>query len=158
MPLRRETVIVCEVALLEPIAVAFVLGLSERHRVLLVDEQTLDRPRFLRAGASGFVARPVDAAALCRAILRAHEGELVIGSDDEGSAPPQPSRRTGHLTPRETDVLRLIASGSSTHATARELHLSAGTVKTHLRNASEKLGTPNRAAAAARATSLGLLG
>jgi two-component system nitrate/nitrite response regulator NarL len=61
------------------------------------------------------------------------------------------------LSPREQEVLRLIAEGSSAPEIARQLHLSPSTVKTHLQSLYEKLGVSDRAAAVASAMRAGLL-
>jgi two-component system nitrate/nitrite response regulator NarL len=55
------------------------------------------------------------------------------------------------LSPREREVLRLIASGSSIPAMAKELFLAPSTVKTHVQRLYEKLGVSDRAAAVAEA-------
>ena len=155
--LDLSTVIVSELDLLRPAPVETVRELAGRHRVLLLDEDGIDRPSFLRAGASGFLCRRTPPPALREAVASAQRGQLVLSGyepNGTGSAPPPPATA---LTSRERNVLRLIATGSSTDAAAYELHLSPTTVKTHLRSASSKLGTHSRAAAVARAMELRLL-
>jgi PAS domain S-box-containing protein len=61
------------------------------------------------------------------------------------------------LTPRQREILDLIASGMSTAEVARELTLSRETVRNHLRNASRELRAHNRVEAIAAAHRLGLL-
>jgi LuxR family maltose regulon positive regulatory protein len=61
------------------------------------------------------------------------------------------------LSERELEVLRLVASGSSNREIARELHVSLGTVKTHINNTYRKLGANSRTRAVARARDLNLL-
>jgi LuxR family maltose regulon positive regulatory protein len=61
------------------------------------------------------------------------------------------------LSPRELDVLRLLAAGFTNRQIADELVISSGTVKTHVHNICGKLGTRNRTEAAARARELGLI-
>ena len=61
------------------------------------------------------------------------------------------------LSPREQEVLRLIAEGLSAPAVGRELHLATATVKSHLKTLYEKLGVSDRAAAVAEAMRRGLL-
>ncbi len=61
------------------------------------------------------------------------------------------------LTPRETDVLRLIAQGETNAAVADYLGLSRSTVRTHIEHMFAKLETKNRAALVGRALQLGLL-
>jgi LuxR family maltose regulon positive regulatory protein len=60
------------------------------------------------------------------------------------------------LSERELEVLRLVASGESNREIARELHVSLGTVKTHINNTYRKLGANSRTRAVARARDLNL--
>jgi ATP/maltotriose-dependent transcriptional regulator MalT len=73
-----------------------------------------------------------------------------------GPAPAAPAAAT-LLSRREAEVLELLALGRSNQEIADSLFLSVGTVKTHLHNISEKLGTANRTETVARARSLGYL-
>jgi PAS domain S-box-containing protein len=57
---------------------------------------------------------------------------------------PTERDRIGRLTRRETEVLRLMASGVTNRALAERLHLSPATVRNHTHNIFEKLGVPNR--------------
>ena len=66
-------------------------------------------------------------------------------------------RAPGGLTPRELDVLRLIASGKTNRAIARELGLSEKTVARHVHNSLTKIGVPSRTAATAYAYENGLI-
>jgi len=68
---------------------------------------------------------------------------LLSGSHDELSTPP------AHLTPRQAEVLRLLEQGRSTKQIAQELHLSAETVKNHVRNLLRALGVNSRLEAVA---------
>jgi DNA-binding NarL/FixJ family response regulator len=61
------------------------------------------------------------------------------------------------LSPRETDVLRLISRGASNKDAARELALSPSTVRTHVENLFRKLECSTRAAATLKASSMGVL-
>lgn len=70
---------------------------------------------------------------------------------------PSPPADLGRLTPRETDVLRLVGVGATNLETAAELGLSPETVKSYLSSAMRKLGSPNRTAAARAALQWGLL-
>ena len=65
--------------------------------------------------------------------------------------------QTSALTPRERDVLRLVAEGMNDAKIAQRLVLSAHTVHRHVANIRTRLGQPSRAAAAAHATRLGLI-
>ena len=72
------------------------------------------------------------------------------------AAPPQP-RQQANLTPRELDVLNLIAQGQTTAEIALNLAIANSTVKTHVRNLKKKLAASNRAEAVAHALQQGLL-
>jgi DNA-binding NarL/FixJ family response regulator len=61
------------------------------------------------------------------------------------------------LTPREIEVLKLLARGLTNPQIARELYISARTVKFHVQHVIEKLGVSDRTEAAYRAAELGLL-
>lgn len=61
------------------------------------------------------------------------------------------------LTRREREVLTLVADGLSNQAVGRRLHLTEGTVKSHLTRIYTKLGVDSRTAAVATATDLGLI-
>jgi ATP/maltotriose-dependent transcriptional regulator MalT len=61
------------------------------------------------------------------------------------------------LTPRELEVLRLVALGRSNSQVASELFVTVGTVKSHLHSISGKLDAANRVEAVARARAVGLL-
>lgn len=61
------------------------------------------------------------------------------------------------LTRRETEVLALVAAGLSNQAIGNRLHLTEGTVKSHLARIYVKLGVDSRTAAVATATELGLI-
>jgi len=62
---------------------------------------------------------------------------------DIGYVPPQ-SQSRGTLSPREREVVRLVAAGLSNKEVARKLSLAEGTVKLHLHKIFQKLGAKNR--------------
>jgi DNA-binding NarL/FixJ family response regulator len=68
---------------------------------------------------------------------------LLTGHEEESTAPPS------HLTPRQVEVLRLLEQGLSTKQIAQELHLSADTVKNHVRHLLRALGVHSRLEAVA---------
>ncbi len=74
----------------------------------------------------------------------------------DGVAPPH-SRDAGDLSPREVEVLRLVADGLTDVQVAQRLYISPRTVGQHLRSVYKKLGVPSRAAAARRAVEQDLL-
>jgi DNA-binding CsgD family transcriptional regulator len=72
--------------------------------------------------------------------------------------PPRPPGARERLTPRELDVLTLVAEGETTAGIAARLDVSTATVRTHVENVRGKLGVATRAAMVAQAYRLGWLG
>jgi DNA-binding CsgD family transcriptional regulator len=77
--------------------------------------------------------------------------DVVAGADSEPAAPLTPLRH-GLLSPREEEVLALVADGRSTKAIAAELFVSPNTIKTHIASLMNKLHVDTRAQLAAIAT------
>ena len=119
---------------------------------------TFGRPGYLRrameAGASGFVVKDTPASQLADAVRRVANGLKVV---DPALAAESLASGTSPLTDRETEVLRVVQRGGSVTDIARELHLSAGTVRNHLSSAIGKTGARNRSDAAAVAAEQGWL-
>ena len=69
----------------------------------------------------------------------------LTGRESSSQPPPQPGTA---LTPREREVLRMLAAGQSNQAIADTLFVSVGTVKVHVTHILAKLGVKSRAAAA----------
>ena len=116
----------------------------------------------LRAGARGFLTKDADAESIGRALQAAAAGQSIVDADVqrrliEGAAAPKPAdpADTG-LTPREIEVLRLIADGLSNTEIARHLVVSEATVKTHINHLFAKANLRDRAQAVAYAYRLGL--
>jgi LuxR family maltose regulon positive regulatory protein len=85
---------------------------------------------------------------------------LVTGLQRGGQghfAPASGARILGALSPRETDILTLIANGLSNKEIARRLDIGPETVKSHLKSVFAKLGVERRAQAVSRAQTLGLV-
>jgi LuxR family maltose regulon positive regulatory protein len=81
---------------------------------------------------------------------------------DAGLQTSNPAQRPSHppiepLTPRERELLQLLAAGLSYQQIAERLTIAVGSVKSHSHNIYAKLGVRNRVQAAARAAELGLL-
>ncbi len=115
----------------------------------------------LARGAAGYLSRDSDADALCDAIVRVARGEAVLDPGLQTGVAREVRLRAGNgrppLSPREREILRLIANGASAPEIGRELNLSIGTVKTHMLHLYEKLAVSERAAAVAEAMRQGLL-
>lgn len=108
----------------------------------------------LRAGASGIVVKEMALDRLLAAIRTVHLGEQYI--------PPQIASRLGerliaHLSPREMDVLHLLARGLSNKEIAAQLGLVVGTVKIHVANVFSKLGVSDRTQALVTAVKRGII-
>jgi len=115
----------------------------------------------LAAGARAFLSKDADRRDVCETIIAVARGEVVLPPTVHSGLVEQIRARAGEdqpsLTAREREVLALIAGGASAPQIGRRLHLSTGTVKTHLSNLYEKLGVSDRAAAVAEAMRRGML-
>jgi DNA-binding NarL/FixJ family response regulator len=112
----------------------------------------------LRAGAAGYLLKDLPAAELAEAVRLAHAG--VTQLDDAAAkhvAAALTPRSAGLLTGRETEVLRLIASGATNREIAARLYLSEGTVKNHISRILGRLGLRDRTQAAIYARDNGVL-
>lgn len=120
----------------------------------------------MRSGASGFLYKDVDPAALVQAIRSVHGGQVLLAPEaaeamlagaDPGSRAADGARPLiAVLTEREREVLALIASGRSNREIARALVVAEKTVKTHVSNVLMKLGVQDRTQAALYAVRHGL--
>ncbi|WP_433249722.1 response regulator [Streptosporangium sp. CA-135522] len=137
-------------------------GLAPRVLVLTSVSDREDVAPAMRAGASGFLYKDVDPAALVQAIRAVHGGQVLLAPEAAEamlSAPastPAVARHAVPLTDREREVLTLIASGRSNREIARELAVAEKTVKTHVSNVLMKLGVQDRTQAALYAVRHGL--
>ena len=103
-------------------------------------------------GAIGFVPKDWPAADVARAVRMVGLGMAMFESEDEAGPPAGPG-----LSPREQEVLDLVATGATNREIASRLHLSPHTVKEHTSSLYRKLEARNRADAVQRAQRLGLL-
>ncbi len=115
----------------------------------------------IRAGATGYLLKDASAQELSRAIEAAARGQPQLHPTvaarlmEQVSAPPAVEPATD-LTPRELEVLRLIARGMSNKEIARELVTSERTIKGHVSNLLSKLGLADRTQAALYAVRAGI--
>jgi two-component system, NarL family, response regulator LiaR len=113
----------------------------------------------VKAGAIGYLLKDTRAEELCRAIKSAAAGQVQLSPQAaarlmrEVRAPERPDT----LTERETEVLRLLASGKANKEIALALNIGETTVKTHVSNILMKLGVPSRTQAALYAVRIGLV-
>ena len=107
----------------------------------------------LQAGALGYLTKDATGAEIGRAVLAAAAGQAVLDPQVQQRlliaavrAPAAEPAVTGEgdLTPREAEVLRLIAAGKSNREIARALFVSEATVKTHVNRIFAKTGSRDR--------------
>lgn len=120
----------------------------------------------LRAGAAGYLLKDVSLDTLVSAIHAAARGESFLQSTITGtvveavtrmlSSGPTASALVLPLSPREREILRLVATGASNKEIADRLCVAEGTVKNHVTSILVKLDVRDRTQAALRARSLGL--
>ncbi|MEO6349226.1 MAG: response regulator transcription factor [Candidatus Limnocylindrales bacterium] len=130
---------------------------NARVLILTVSEQEEHLYAAMRVGAAGYLLKDMPPAELIETVLQAGMGEPKIAprmaarmltdlqrpdADAERSAPTR-------LSPREREVLALLAGGETNREIAAELLISDATVKTHVRHVLDKLHVRNRAEAAA---------
>ena len=152
---------------------------TSRVLMLTVSEDEQDLATALRNGAQGYLLKTIDGDLLAQAIHRAAAGEPVVspelmgklvaafqsqgapqddalesrlpGKPQSEAAPCAPEPSTP-LSPREEDVLREIARGSSNKEIARALDIAETTVKIHVQHILRKLGLSSRVQAAVYAS------
>ncbi len=108
----------------------------------------------LEQGVASYVSKDSDAAALCEAVRAVARGEtrLDLSAQTRVASEIRLRRRDERpqLSPREQEILTLIAAGRTAPQAAGDLHISTATVKTHLLHLYEKLGVAERAAGCRR--------
>jgi two-component system, NarL family, nitrate/nitrite response regulator NarL len=132
-------------------------------RVILIDAEPPSEVVYaaIADGAAGYLTTETDGRQLCEAISAVARGRTVLAPELQSGIAGQIRRREVHdrpvLSDRERQALKLIAEGLTAPAIGERLHLSTGTVKTHLTHLYEKLDVSDRAAAVAQAMRCGLL-
>lgn len=140
-----------------------------------IQDLTFDRPvlalvnaggaaEAIEAGAKGAIRRDSRAAAIAAAIHAIHQGLTVFDGDYAG-VPAQPmtapaatvSGEKGVLTPRENEVLTLLAEGLSNKEIAAKLEISEHTAKFHVNSILQKMNAQKRVEAVVRAAKMGLI-
>ncbi|GGZ26594.1 DNA-binding response regulator [Streptomyces inusitatus] len=135
-------------------------------RVVVVTTFDLDEYVYpaLRFGASGFLLKRSGPTLLVEAVRAAMAGDSLISPSitvrllQHVTGPPagrRPPRRDSVLTGREVEIAGKVAEGKTNSDIARELFISAGTVKTHVASIQRKLQVRNRVGVAVRAWELG---
>lgn len=149
-------------------------------RVIMLTSHKSDQTIFaaLSAGANGYCLKNINAQQLATVIRMVAEGAAwldpgianrvlsayAMGDVQQAQAPPSPKaaaakqqKSTISLSPRETEVLRLVADGLSNQRIAEKLGLGLETVKTHMRHIMEKLAVSDRTEAAVKAMKQGIV-
>ena len=110
----------------------------------------------IKAGAMGYLLKDVPADELMATIRQVYAGEpsiqpkiaskllIEFGRKDRSTAAITRSRQQEELSPREIEILSLLAEGASNRKIAEKLVLAEGTVKNHVSNILSKLHTENR--------------
>ena len=116
----------------------------------LEDEEVIRK--MLAAGAMGYLTKDTDQEELIEAIYTVHKGEMVLSTaitrlvvEDYLRWADIETRSLGNLTPRESEVLQLIAEGHDTKAIASFMSISVKTVRCHRSNLMQKLNLHNQA-------------
>jgi two-component system nitrate/nitrite response regulator NarL len=117
--------------------------------------------RAVTAGAAGFLVKVASGSEICDRLVAVARGETVLAPEIQSELAGQ-LRIRAHpeaplLSPREREILELIAAGDLAPDIAKRLGLSPATVRTHLQHLYEKLGVSDRAAAVAAAMRRGML-
>lgn len=156
-------VVIMDLVMPEGGGVAAIEGLRSRPnvRVLVLSSYIDDAQVFnaIQAGAAGYLLKDVAPEALAQAVRDVHAGRAVLHPE----AASRLMHRTAEpavgadLTPRERDVLRLLAEGFANKEIGRRLMVSEKTVKTHVSSILGKLGVQDRTQAALAAVRLRLL-
>lgn len=143
--------------------VAAIEQIRERHPgvhvlVLTTYDTDADIVRAIGAGATGYLLKDAPREELFRAVRAAARGESVLAPSVAGRLMGR-VREGGEepLSPREIEVLALVARGASNKEIGRRLHISQATVKTHLIHVFGKLSVDDRTAAVTRALERGYL-
>jgi len=112
-------------------------------------------------GAAGYLAKDTDRAKICEAIRAVAQGHVVLSGEAQAAMAAELQHRRAaereQLSARESQILDLLAVGSSAPDIAAQLYLSTATVKTHLHNLYRKLDVSDRAAAVAEGMRRGLI-
>lgn len=136
-------------------------GLPSRVLFLSAHAESSVVYQALEAGAAGYLSKESRREQIVDAVVACAEGRNVVPPDVAAGLVSEirlRSRRDAPvLTPREREILKLIADGRSLPDIAKQLILGLTTVKTHAQHLYEKLGVSDRAAAVAEAMRRGLI-
>jgi len=140
-------------------ATARILAANPAARVVILTTYESDSSILtaIEAGASGYLLKAAPQDEILAGVRSVARGEVALAPSIAAMLVQRVAKPAVTLSPRETEVLALVAQGSSNPQIARALFLSEATVKTHLLHVFEKLGVSDRTRAVTRAMELGLL-
>lgn len=125
--------------------------------ILTTYDSDADIRAALDAGAAGYLLKDAPLPDVLAAVEAAAAGAQVLSADIAARFTPDTRANSTDLSPRELQLLQLLARGRSNKEIAADLFISQSTVKTHLIHIYNKLGVENRTAAIDRARSLRLI-
>jgi two-component system, NarL family, nitrate/nitrite response regulator NarL len=129
---------------------------------LSVDDSDEAMLAALEVGAAGYLVKSAGGADVISAVRRAAEGEILVPPHRLAALltlrreRAERSRRLDSLTPREREILSLMAEGMDNRQVAQRLHVSYATVRSHVRHLLGKLGARSKLEAVVRAVDWGL--
>jgi len=133
--------------------------------MLTTSDEESDLIKSLRSGAQGYLLKDMEPDQLVLALRDIVAGKTVVAPDlapvlarvvQGDSIAPEEESPFAKLTPRENEILALLAEGQSNKVIARNLGISDGTVKLHVKSILRKLGIHSRVEAAVIAVEQGL--
>jgi DNA-binding NarL/FixJ family response regulator len=138
-------------------AIGAIRGEFPDARIIILTTHPGDFPvsRALKAGARGYVLKSMLRKELLETIRAVHVGKKRLSS--EAAAEIAEHATDNGLTPREIDVLRLVAAGNANKEIGARLSLTEVTVKSHVKNILAKLGASDRTHAVTIALKRGII-
>ncbi len=100
--------------------------------------------RAMLDGADGYLSKSLPASELVAALEKVSAGERIVALDEPRHNVHERRMPEGTLTPRESDVIYLIAAGVPNKEISRQLELSMNTIKSHIRTAYRSMGVTSR--------------
>ncbi|QFU21504.1 response regulator [Shewanella eurypsychrophilus] len=130
-------------------------GVTSRIVILTVSDAKQDVIRLVRAGADGYLLKDTEPDLLLEKLKNAMQGHRVISESVEDylyelKDATDEQEWLDNLTPRELQILQLVAEGKSNRMISEQLHISEGTVKVHVKNLLRKANAKSRTEMAVR--------
>ncbi len=166
---RRPNILVLDVSMPDLDGIAVTKRLKPLYPdlkilILTIHEDAAFLREAIRSGAAGYILKHAAESELISAIQVVMRGDIYVDPSmlrsliEEKPSPTSIGQESGEpLTPRETEVLRLIVQGYTNRQIGKELHISVRTVDGHRANLSRKLGLRNRVELVRYARDHGLL-